>query len=275
MRPGGAYFDGAGAASLGALAPEVDSALDSLSFFAFSFFEELFLDFSSLDAPEAPDAPDVLSDVPEAPDALSLSLEVPDAPDVLSDVPDAPEEPMLPDEPDEPEAPDEPDEPMLPEEPDEPEAPDEPDESILPDEPDEPEVPDEPDEPMLPEEPEAPDDLSPLPPLVPAAASLPGVEPDAPVVLGEVVDEEEPACARMIGSLSVTTSAPAPAPCASTTEDADANTTNESDRIVVFNVMNSSLGLKEKHHRCSSLDARLAASFSNFSSSSSETDAKP
>jgi hypothetical protein len=173
-----------------------------------------------------------------------LSLEVPDVPDVLSDVPEVPEEvPEVPDEPDEPMLPDEPDEP---EAPDEPEVPDEPDESMLPDEP---EVPDEPDEPMLPDEPdepEAPDDLSPLPPLVPAAASLPGVEPDAPVVLGEVVDEEEPACARMIGSLSVATSAPAPTPCASTTEDADANTTNESDRIVVFNVMNSSLGLEKK-----------------------------
>jgi hypothetical protein len=142
--------------------------------------------------------------VPEEPDALSL--EVPDAPDVLSD------EPILPDEPDEP---------MLPDEPDEP------DEPMLPDEP---------------EEPEEPDDLSPLPPLVPAAASLPGVDPDAPVVLGEVVDEEEPACARIIGLLPVAISTPAPVlpPCASTTEDADANITKESDRIVVFNAMSNS-----------------------------------
>ncbi|WP_136420273.1 hypothetical protein [Herbaspirillum sp. ST 5-3] len=55
---------------------------------------------------------------------------------------------------------------------------------------------------------------------------------------------------------------PAPDDCANANDDTDAIMTNDSDRIVGFSLMRKLLKLKERHHRCSSLDASPVCAFS-------------
>jgi hypothetical protein len=88
---------------------------------------------------------------------------------------------------------------------------------------------------LLPVVPDAPDELSLEPREVPAPVAPCDFMLSAP---------DDPGCACVIDPplLVVEESAPAPPPvCASATEDTDATKTNDNDRIVVFNVMNSSL----------------------------------
>jgi hypothetical protein len=61
-------------------------------------------------------------------------------------------------------------------------------------------------------------------------------EPDAP----DAPDAPDDA---PLGWVDESAPAPAPAPCANATEDTDAMSTNDSDRIVDFNVMSISLRL--------------------------------
>lgn len=115
-----------------------------------------------------------------------------------------------------------------------------------------PPVPDEPDEapvPLLPDEPDAaplplvPDEPDEVPPALGDALELPLAPDDLEV---SELEEPVPDGDGLVDALSpapveVPAPAPTPAPCASTTEDADAIRTNDSDRIIVFNVMSSSL----------------------------------
>lgn len=217
----------------------------------------------------------VPDDAPELDDGLSVvAPEVPLEPDVLGLVADEPEPVSeLPEPIDEPELPEPMDEPELPEPMDEPELPDEPDEVSL--DPEEPED-------MPPEEPV---DEVPLPPDDMSLELL-------PLVLGELIVDD--------GEVVLLPVPVAPLPCASAMDETDATTTNESDFRVVFKVMTTSFSIgfhgsgepvsfdtaslfrrgkrrernglcnghpwmqspREKHHRCSRLDAASLRMFS-------------